>query len=406
MMRTQLEDFPHEILVDAAKSHEAVFVHPDQSIFAHDSIADSFRKIDETYRADPEARIRFMADSVQHFRLPGSAGFPAKVNIAYESDDSDAESDEIMIVTSPLNDGKPKSDADAMVEFINTPDPSFGQIATTRPNSWSPLVKLDIAYQVSEASGRPMPHLQLFSRLSPHALSIGERAKLAIGDYSGFGRVAIEAIQYVNEIRNVEGKTPVRVAHFFGAGIGQRALGAARYALENQAEFEVGSAHAMNLALHRGLVGGAVDHFQQRKVNEPSDIIIPPRHVRIEEPQVRQDTDQHGSDTLQLWGRQFWAMKDLLATTLPLMLCYEPTVDDVETLMAGDVPVRVTNGLNTGMTINTLRMLPIGDPRLRYSTIVGLEGQQVGMMANEHAGVVATVMPLGVRDYDNLKSAA
>jgi hypothetical protein len=37
---------------------------------------------------------------------------------------------------------------------------------------------------------------------------------------------------------------------------------------------------------------------------------------------------------------------------------------------------------------------------------VGIEGQKVGMMANEHAGVVAVSMALGVRDYkEKLKSA-
>lgn len=399
MAKVSLREFPTDILVDATKSHEAVFVHPDQGIYADERVATVFKQIDERYKADKGARIRFMGKSVQHFKVSGTFGYPAGINIAYESGPSDAESDEVLIVTSPLNDGRPKSSPDAMVDYVNTPDPSFAQIARVKPNSWSPITKLDIGFQVAELSGRPMPVLQLFSRVPPRAFHAAERLRLLQGDYSGYGRIALAGVNYINAVRQAEGKTPVTKAHFFGAGIAQRALGAARWSAENQDIFEVVSAHAMNLALHRGL-GVAVDHLQQRKINEPSGIEMPQGHKRIDEPLMRKDIDQRGSDTLQMYGRQAWAIKDLAATILPLMFAYKPTVNDVESLMGGGVPVRVTNGLNVGMAINTLRLLPIGDPMMRYSTIVGLEGQKVGMMANEHAGVVGIAMNLGIRDYD------
>lgn len=71
--------------------------------------------------------------------------------------------------------------------------------------------------------------------------------------------------------------------------------------------------------------------------------------------------------------------------------------------MTNGSPLRVVNGLNTGMNVNTLHLLPHGDDLLKYSTIVGIEGQKVGMMANEHAGVVAIAMALGIRDFDRLQ---
>jgi hypothetical protein len=87
------------------------------------------------------------------------------------------------------------------------------------------------------------------------------------------------------------------------------------------------------------------------------------------------------------------------------MMAYEPTVEDVGVLIENGVITRVTNGLNVAMAIHTLHLLPIGDPKFRYSTIIGLEGQKVTMMSNEHVGIVGVVMPQGIRDYD-LRQAA
>jgi hypothetical protein len=405
MAKTVLEDFPTDILVDATKSKEAVFVHPDQSIYADGTIAESFRHYEALYNADKESRIRFMASSVFHFRTHGTLDFPSRVNVAAISTADDAESDEALVVTSPLNDGRPKSSADAMVRYIHTEEPSFWQIAATRPNSWDALTKLEVGYHINRLSGRPMPTIQIFSRVPPHALTLSERGRLAKGDYSGYGRVAYEALNYVNDLRRLDGQKPIRRVHGFGAGIGQRVLGAMNWLATNQDTYEVASAHAMNLALRRGASGTALDHTLQREVNEPSGIVIPAGHVRIDEPQIRKDIDHRGSDTLQMFGRQAWAIKDLAATTLPFMLAYKPTVRDVESLLSKGIPVRLTNGLNVGMAINTLNLLPITDPGLHYSTIVGIEGQKVGMMSNEHVGVVGVVMPLGVRDHDAKKAS-
>jgi hypothetical protein len=75
----------------------------------------------------------------------------------------------------------------------------------------------------------------------------------------------------------------------------------------------------------------------------------------------------------------------------------------VEHLLDAGIPVRLVNGLNVGMALHTLHLLPVGDARLKLSTIVGVEGQKVSMMSNEHAGIVAVAMSLGINDYDEAR---
>jgi hypothetical protein len=292
-----------------------------------------------------------------------------------------------------------------MINFINTDDPSFMQIAMAKPNSWGPAVKFDIGFRLREAMGRPMPGMQLLSRLRSRAMSAHARRLLWEGDYTAYGEAVMEGIEYVNDQRHQAGKTPVTRIHLFGAGIAQRALGAGRYIAESQDHIEVASVTAMNLSLQRGVKGVALDHMTQAAINEASQVTIPPGHVRIEEPLLRQDTDHHGSDTLQMYGRQAWAIKDLAATSLPFATKYQPTLEDIDVLLDAGVPVRLVNGLNVGMAIHTLHLLPVGDSRLRLSTIVGTEGQKVTMMSNEHAGVVAVAMSLGIKDYDELRGS-
>ncbi|HVX56122.1 MAG TPA: hypothetical protein VHA37_00160, partial [Candidatus Saccharimonadales bacterium] len=298
MAKETLQDFPTDILVDSTKSHEAVFVHPEQGIFAHESVAAAFQELDARYAADPAARIRFMADSTGRFATSGTFGLKAPVDVAYMSDDHDADSDELLLVESPLNDGRPKSDAETMIRFINTDEPSSFQIATARPNSWGPAVKLDIGFQLPQVLERPMPAAQQYSRLRPRAMSLESRRRLWQGDYTAYGEAAAETIAFINEQRHQEGKRPVTKVHLFGAGIAQRALGAARYLEEHKDELgiDVASVTAMNLSLRRGVKGVALDHMTQAAINEASQVPIPEGFVRVDEPKERQDTDHRGSD--------------------------------------------------------------------------------------------------------------
>jgi hypothetical protein len=261
MSKTELEAFPVDVLVDSTKSHEAVFVHPEQGIFTSRPIAAAFEEVDAGYATDRAERLRFIHASTRRFRKPGTFGLSAPVDIAYMSDAHDADSDELLLVTSPLNDGRPKSSAATMIRFVETEDPSSLQIAEARPNSWSPAVKLDVGFQLAKSMGRPLPVAQQYSRLRPRAMSLDARRRLWDGDYSAYGEAAQATIAYVNEQRLREGKTPVIRVHLFGAGIAQRALGAARYLEEHQDDVEVASVTAMNLALNRGVRGAVLDHM-------------------------------------------------------------------------------------------------------------------------------------------------
>lgn len=306
-----LEEFPRQILVDATKSHEAVFVHPDASIYARARMAWAFGQLDKDYADNKVDAIERMGASIKRLKTIGTFGISAGVDLAVETDADDAETDEILLLTSPSNDGRPRSSTKTMVDYVYNPNPGFAQIAQARPNSWDAVTKLDVGHRFSKHSGRPIPMLQLLSRVPPRAMNLAERKQMWTGDYSGFGRIAHVAVQRVNEIRRAEGKKPVQVVHFFGAGIAQRAIGAAAYFINHQTDFNVGSVTAMNLALRRGVKDVAVDHMTQSLVNQPSDIVIPTGHVRIPEPQIRQDIDHRGSDTLQMYGRQLRAILDL-----------------------------------------------------------------------------------------------
>ncbi len=406
MSKRELDAFPIDVLVDSTKSHEAVFVDPDQGIFTHGPIAEAFEDVDARYAADREGRIRFMHAGTRRFRTSGTFGIPAPVDVAYMSGADDAASDELLLVTSPLNDGRPKSSAEAMIRFINTENPSSLQIARTQPNSWGPAVKLDVGFQLLKAMGRPVPVAQLYSRLRPRVMSFDARRRLWDGDYTAaYGEAGLETIAYVNEERRKEGKKQVTKVHLFGAGIAQRAAATARYLQEHEDEtgVEVASVVLQNLALHRGIKGTVLDHATQAAINEASQVAIPGSHVRIDEPLERQDTDQRGSDTLQMYGRQFWAGKDLLATTIPFATKYEPTVNDIKYLADHDIPLRLISGLNVGMAIHTLHLIPLGDPHIKLSTIVGIEGQKVSMAINESSSVTGLDMSLGIGDYDQAR---
>lgn len=400
----KVELFPKHILTDTTKSREAVFVAPDQAIYVDSSLAAAFAEADADYAKDPAQRIRHLRDSVGKIGVRGTfIGVKIGVPTAYLTTDMDGDSTELMLATSPLNDGVPKSSAERMIKYIYTPEPSFLDIALAKPNTWGPITKLDGGYQVMARSGKPMPTAQLLSRVPPMAFTLEERAALAQGDYRCFGRIALAFVKDINVSRALDGKALIDTVHFFGAGIAQRAIGAAAYFESEQDTFKVGSVHAMNLSLRRG-VSSVKDHVSQRGVNEPSRIDIPDHFVRIDEPKIRQDIDHRGTDTLQMLSRQAWAIKDLAATTLPFMMAYRQTVGDVELLLDRGVPVRLTTGMNVAMAQNTVHLLPVNHKNMHLSTIVGLEGQRVTMMSNEHAGVVAVAMALGPRDYETQQS--
>lgn len=399
---TEYAIFPAQIAVQPdPKELRSIHVDADQQIFTTDTtIVDAFKEIDAEYSEDREAKVTQMHSSVSRLAIQGSYSKKAKFDIAHLTNDRDRSSDELMLVMSPLNDGKPTSSVKRLMRYIGADKPSFKEVSDAKPNSWSPLTKLSIGHDFIAAAGNPMPTAQVLSPVAPRSMTFADRWNLVRGDYTAYGKLAQQTINYVNEQRRIEGKNPVTKVHLFGAGIGQRALGAARYleqeyAKENS-DIKVVSAHAMNLSLKRG-TKTATDHVLQRKIASYTPTIVPKVPVRIPEPKMRQEIDRR-SDSLRIIGRQLNAFRHIFATIVPVMFAYKPTLKDIDYLIESGINVRISNARNVAMGSNTLKLLAKRDGQFAYTDIAPVADEQAGMMTNEHAALVAVMMSLGPRD--------
>jgi hypothetical protein len=305
----------------------------------------------------------------------------------------------MMIWTSPADDSLPRSGYEAMIRLVNNPNPSMIDIQRAKPNSWNPITKLDISHSVLKALGRPMAHAQLLNRVPPRSMTIHERKAMWQGDHQAFGRMVVACADQINIERRQEGKREIKTIHLFGAGITQRTLSAARYIYEEQGHYQLGGVACLNTVLKSGLLKMGKDHLTQATVNEASQVPIPQDHVRVEKFQLRHDIDGRGSEPTR-FIRQAQPLRDI--SYLIAMRQPDSTIRDIDLLLDNGVPLRFIRGLNTAMAINTLHLIPVNNPLLNLSTIVGIEGQKVGMGINEHPGVVAVSAALGVDDYDRI----
>lgn len=388
--------FPELLPVDSEKRNEAVFVHADESLFAPAGLAESFQAIDVNYTADRQARLKFMADSVFPMGVRGTLGVPAEIHGSLEHDHRNLDARELLVVTSPLNDGPPESDAATMAEYVRTDNPDRAHIRDAKPNSWGPATKLDIGYELLNVEGVNMPVLQIFSRVPPRALRLRERAALLAGDHSGYGRVALAAVEHADKKLKEAGGNGIEKVHLFGAGMAHTAIATARYMAKEQDDYEVGGFTAMNPILGEGnMARMARDYSVHQYTGEPAEIIIPPGYVRIPEPLMRREIDGKGAE-FAMRLRQARAMADV--SYMWAMTRSKHTAQDIEDLMNEGIPGTIANAHNSSMTLKTRSFLPAGDAGLNFIDIVGIEGKKVGMMSNEHSALVALIQGIGLRN--------
>ncbi len=388
--------FPGVIPVDSTKRAEAVFVSLDETLYAAEGIAASFDTVDAHYTADRAERLRFMADSVFTMSVSCTLGIPARIHASLEHDDRNTDSRELIVISSPLNDGPPETSAEVMARYVLNPEPTKAEIARAKPNAWSPATKLDTAYEFLNVEGANVPVLQIFSRVPPRALTVGERARLlAAGDHSGYGRVALAGVQEADRRLREAGGSGIEKVHFFGAGLAHNAIAAARYFAAEQDQYEVGGFTAMNLIMGERLSTMGVDYSVRQHTGEAAKIILPAGYRRIAEPVMRQEIDGKGAEGAMRW-RQIRAIADLTYTlSLPRS---KHTAKTIEELMDRGIPGTIANAYNGSMTARTRDFLPIGEAGLNLVDIVGVEGKKVGMMSNEQASLVALVMGIGLRN--------
>ena len=358
-------------------------------------MVESFRRVDEAYSADRAARLQFMANSV--FQAHG-------LDMSYVQDERDAESTDLLVVMSPLNDGKPETSPEALAEFVTLDhQPTFADIQRARPNSWSPATKLDVDYEFGHAEGIGIPRLQIFSRELP-ALTAAERRKVADGDTTPFGRLAELGIEAASTRKHqLYGNGGYKRIHLFCAGMGPKALGAAVHLLQTT-DYEVGSVTAMNLAIGQESTAKLVhDYAGRRTVGEAAQLILPPNYQKVAEPLMRREIDGHGAE-LAMRARQVRAM--LLNPLAQRGIMHsKQSPRDIEELLGKGVTVTVANAFNEAMVERTASYLPEGDPNFHYTAIVGVDGKKVGQIANEHSALVAVVSNLGLRNYLQRRAA-
>jgi len=290
---------------------------------------------------------------------------------------------------SPLNDGKPESSIGDIYRYAT----QNGDMSRNRaqPNSWGPLTKLSIDYELGVAQGKPMPRLQIFSRDIP-ALSRAERRQLVSGDMTPFGRLALAGIRRAEQ----ESGQQFERIHFFGAGMGGKALGAAE-AVATGSDYEVGSVTLMNLTMNEDNAGALLAKYATRsKVGEANDLTVPADWVPLLEPLIRREIDGRGAE-LGMRIRNVKAMLNALATTAIVNAKQAPRT--IETLMEQGATVTVANAVNEAMVQETNKALPQNDDQFHYVSIVGVEGKKVNMMSNEQAALVATVSNLGIANH-------
>jgi hypothetical protein len=347
-----------------------------------------------------------MAASSRRLKVPIASGPPARLKALHITSDADAEAEELLFWTSPIDDSLRRSSDDAMLRYISKEQPSLLDTLIAKPNSWSPLTKLDICYSVLKASGRTMPHAQLLNRIPPRAFTLEERRALFQGDHRAFGRLVIACAEQVNLERRQAGKKPVKTIHLFGAGITQRTIGAARHILEHEEEtgYQLGGLAVLNTSLDRGLLKMTADHLTQANVNEPSRVRPPDNFVRVEKFKLREAIDGKKSEPTR-FIRQAKPIIDPLYTFVSIHRP-QPTIAATYYILEQGRPMRSITGMNTASAVNTLRHLPVGKQLFKLSTVVGLEGQKVSMGINENPGVTAISSMLGVRDYDQMQAAA
>lgn len=382
--------FPNEIPVDPDKATRALFVSLDQSLFASHGVAESFRQLDDDYQADRLSRLQFMANSVM--RLD-----ERPVDISFVHDKRDAASRDIMVVMSPLNDGRPETTPETLKAFVDKPKPSRKDVSTARPNSWNPATKLDIDYQFGHAENVGMPRLQVFAP-EAQAFTRSERRAIASGDMTPYGKLVTAALDAANRVRRETygGEGGYNQVHFFAAGMAPKALGAAVH-LTEATDYEIGSVVAMNLALGEQSLGKLMaDYAGRRMVGEAAKITLPPEHTRIREPLIRREIDGHGAEFSMRRRQARVLMHFRMARAI---MNAEQGADYIERLLENESTVTVANAFNEAMVSQTSSLLPAGDRLFHTIDIVGVEGKEVGMMANEHAGLVAVVNAAGLKNH-------
>jgi hypothetical protein len=378
--------FPAEIALDPRQYTRAIFVHNEQGLFAPHGMQESFRQVNDSYTNNRGERFSRMASEI--FTLDG-------LDIAFKRDERDTQTRDLLVVYSPLNDGKPESEPATITQHVT--DGTISKNAA-KPNSHRPAVKLDGDYEFGHAEGMGMPRLQLFAREAP-AMTHEQKRRVAAGDMTPYGELSEKPIAEAERImREIYGISDFRFdrLHFFVAGMGAKALGAAAYHLA-LGEREPGAITLMNFSLGEQSMAKLTKNYTGREmIDEDSKLILPEDYVRVPEFTALMELDDAELAMRIRQGKALLNWRMVMA-----IMNAKRGVDYLENALEHGSTVTIANGAQEAMTSQTKSYLPVGDERLHLTDIVGVDGEKVGMAANEHGTALALVSNLGLYNHLN-----
>jgi hypothetical protein len=381
---------PGELIVDMDKENRSLVITPELDLAMPD-LRLAFHEVDDRYLEDPPAYLARMSESVFHIARNGRE---TACSLIYDSET--AEADSLLMMFAPFSDGPPETPPSAILDLSRKEEAGLRDKEHAKPNTWNQATKSVVTHDLLKALGHGMPVISIYSPVPTRFYGKDERKSIRRGDISPVGETAKLAIEHAQDIfHGPYGETRITDIHTHGASLGDNAIGAASV-LTREDELRVRSVTAQELILMRGGLFRLADRYMLRKdIGEPSDL-EPDLTVgmpRIFEPAVRQDIDKHGVESSTYW-RVLKAMSKityLKALTRPVWLS-----EQVEYLADEGVGVTVANAVNSRVSYDTDGFLPFGHENLDYTTIVGVHGQKVGHLADEHVALVAGVIALGV----------
>jgi hypothetical protein len=354
-----------------------------------------FAAVDVPYQTDRLAYLGWLEHSTERW---DSGGSPLDISLLYTGEEEHGQ--HLVVTLSPLNDGRPRSTARTIHQYVSEP----GAVSKSQaaPNSWGPVSKLSVGYEFGKASGVGAAHLQVYAP-EIQALSGHERRLLRAGDPRPYGRIVDDAIQLASQRRREitgerEGFSQV---HLVAAGMCGKALGAAMFMLDTQpTNYELASVSLQNLSVGTKALEAA-GAYMTRKTIEVPPVRIPENFLNIDEPAIRQQIDGPGAE---FWGLQRRIIQGGFNHLFRLGRTehtYRHMPRDIARLINEQVPLSITNPVDEGLNQHTLAAL-MDVASIDWTDIHGVydEAKQrstkVGQMVNEQASVMAITANRGI----------
>lgn len=391
-----MEDYPatpSEIVVDMNKTTRALIATPGIKA-ALPGVIEAFKESDRPFEESPESYLANLKNSVYSFK-----SHLGEVDCSLLYDDNSSQT-EILLIFSPFSDVAPASSPQEMFHYVQqgfSRKPSFLEIQKAQPNSWNQITKSACIFELLSALGNGIPVLTVFSPIPPRAYTLAERQRFTEGDFWPAYQIALKAIEKAQDIMHgPNSETQISGVHLSGDSLGaSNAIGSATEIMHSSDKLQILSVKAQELIIGKKFLQLAKGFMLSKQVGETSDISIPENFPRIPEPALRRAIDAYGNE-LWLVPRMLNAMSKL--SYLVGLTRSARIVQDLETLLAYDVPITVGLAKNSGITDETSSFLPPKEESgLNLINIEAVAGQKIDHLADEHVALVGVMNALATR---------